>query len=229
MNGLRVDISFPLGDFEVAAKFQVSPGERVALLGPSGCGKTSLLRGISGLLAEEIQEQVQGKIFLGENDLLRLTPEKKGIGFVFQDQALFSSMSVLDNISFALRMQGVGAEERRKQVLPWVERVGLQERLHSRVDSLSGGERQRVAFLRAIVWKPQLIFLDEPFSALDSSLRSSLRNLLVELHKKWPAPLLFVTHDEQDVEAIATRKLRFQVIPSKEGREKRLFSDESNS
>lgn len=186
------------GTFEVAGEFEVRRGERAALIGPSGSGKTTLLRIIAGLEAPD-----GGQVLLEGRDLTGLPPEARGIGVVFQDQALFPSMSVFENAAFALRMRKVARRDQEKAVMPWLEKVGLSGRRDSNVQSLSGGERQRVALVRAISWKPSALLLDEPFSALDIGLRAQLRRELVAMHELWPVPLLVITHDPDDVTEIA--------------------------
>jgi ABC-type Fe3+/spermidine/putrescine transport system ATPase subunit len=195
-----------LGDFALQADFSIGVGERAALLGKSGSGKTTLLRVLAGLEALSGPADA-GNIYLGQREITALSPQKRNVGLVFQDQALFGGLNVLENVTFGLRMRGVGKEERDSLALPWLEKVGLKNLVRAPVGQLSGGEKQRVAFIRALIWRPHLVLLDEPFSALDSELRSVLRNELVELHKLWPAPLLFVTHDETDIQAVATVRL----------------------
>jgi ABC-type nitrate/sulfonate/bicarbonate transport system ATPase subunit len=117
-------------------------------------------------------------------------------------------MSVAENAAFGLRMRGVAKAERRAQALKWLERVGLADRADSAVHSLSGGEKQRVAFVRALIWKPRLLLLDEPFSALDAELRAGLRRELLSLLAEWPVPMILVTHDREDAEALATTTRR---------------------
>ncbi len=194
-----------LGSFELSADFSIRAGERVALVGQSGSGKSTLLRTIAGL--EPIQE---GAITLGATVLHTLAAAQREIGFVFQEPALFPVLSVLENAGFALRMRGLPRADREKQVMPWLERAGLAALRDRAVDALSGGEAQRVAWVRALVWKPRLILLDEPFSALDRETRVGLQKQLLELHMLWPVPLLLVSHDEQDVAAVATRTIHIQ-------------------
>lgn len=202
-----------LGAFALSADFEVKGGERAGLVGRSGSGKTTLLRLIAGLDAVDA-----GRVSLDGRDITRLAPEARGIGYVFQEQALFPSLSVLENAAFALRMRGASREEREREAMPWLERVGLAGLAGASVLKLSGGERQRVAFVRALMWKPRVLLLDEPFSALDAGLRASLRSQLVELHELWPVPLILVTHDEADLEAVATFRLGIAEV----GRERRV-------
>ena len=207
MKGLHLkSFQKSLGDFSVVADFRVSPQERVALLGASGGGKTTLLRTIAGLESLD-----QGQIFLNEQSIETLPTEKREIGFIFQDQALFSMLTVLENAAFGLEMRGVAREERNRQALEWLGRVGLAERVRVSVSKLSGGERQRLALVRAFIWKPKLILMDEPFSALDPQLRQALRALVVQLHQQHPVPLLFVTHDEEEAAELGTDSIRLRV------------------
>lgn len=196
-------------DFTVSADWSVQPGERCALVGRSGSGKTTLLRVVAGL-SDLTGPGDGGRVWLGDRDLTPLPPEKRNFGVVFQDQALFPTLSVLENAAFGLKIRGMGKAEREAEVLPWLERVGLKARAQSGVERLSGGERQRLAFVRAFVWKPQAMLLDEPFSALDDGLRRTLRSELVELHRLWPVPLLMITHDEADLQAIAATQIAVQ-------------------
>ncbi len=212
VTGLRSRI----GGLELEADFAVGAGERVGLVGPSGSGKTSLLRAIAGLDPIEA-----GSIRLGDTELSGLAPKDRRIGFVFQEPALFPALSVIENAAFGLRMRGAGRGEREKEAMHWLEAAGIAGLRDRSVDSLSGGEAQRVAWIRALIWKPGLILLDEPFSALDRDARSGLQRHLLNLHARRPVPMILVSHDEQDVAALSTRVLRFEVSP--DGRKRRVF------
>jgi putative spermidine/putrescine transport system ATP-binding protein len=194
-----------VADFTLEADFELAPGERACLVGPSGSGKTSLLRLIAGLESPD-----SGRVRIGSRDLTALAPEKRGIGMIFQEQALFPSMSSIENAAFGLRVRGVPRAERERQARGWLERLGLGSRADAAVGTLSGGERQRVAFVRALIWKPAVLLLDEPFSALDASLRDVLRQDLLSLHREWPVPLLMVSHDAEDLRAIANVRLEIR-------------------
>ncbi|HUP56060.1 MAG TPA: ATP-binding cassette domain-containing protein [Bdellovibrionota bacterium] len=194
-----------VADFTLEADFELAPGERACLVGPSGSGKTSLLRLIAGLESPD-----SGRVRVGSRDLTALAPEKRGIGMIFQEQALFPSMSSIENAAFGLRVRGVPRAERERQAREWLERLGLGSRADAAVGTLSGGERQRVAFVRALIWKPTVLLLDEPFSALDASLRDVLRQDLLSLHREWPVPLLMVSHDAEDLRAIANVRLEIR-------------------
>lgn len=188
-----------IGNFALEADFRLGRGERMVIQAASGAGKTSLLRTLAGLEPVE-----RGSLWLDGREITRLAPPERGIGVVFQDAALFGSMSLVENAAFGLRMRGVGKRERREQALHWLERVGLAGRGDDSVEVLSGGERQRVAFVRALIWKPRLLLLDEPFSALDHVLRQTLRRELLGLLQEWPVSMILVTHDREDAEALAT-------------------------
>lgn len=181
------------------ASFQVEPQERIAIVGRSGAGKTSLLRILAGL-----EKPDRGKLYLDGREMTTLPPQDRGIGYLFQDQALFSSMSVLDNVAFGLKVRGVSRSEREAKALEWLKRVGLANWAKNSVERLSGGERQRVALARALIVAPRLLLLDEPFTGLDSCLKKSLISQLLELHREAPIPLLIVSHDESDLSALAT-------------------------
>ncbi len=211
-----------IGSFELEADFRVAPGARAAIVGPSGTGKTSLLRMIAGLDSVE-----SGSVKIGNEDVTRVVPEKRRFGFLFQEHALFPALGLLQNVAFGLKMQGVPKAEREAQALIWLEKVGLGSRAHDSIDVLSGGERQRVAFARAIVSQPRVLLLDEPFSALDATLKNQLRADLLALLKDYPVPTLLVTHDESDIAALATTRIAVEIQsgPLAGPIERRVFRD----
>lgn len=182
----------------------IQPGELVALLGPSGSGKTTLLRLIAGL-----EEADGGRVLFGETDTRDLTLRERRIGFVFQQYALFKTMTVADNIAFGLRSRPRrerpdAAEIRRRveELLALVQLPGLAKRYPSQ---LSGGQRQRVALARALAIEPSVLLLDEPFGALDAKVRKDLRNWLRELHGRTGHTTVFVTHDQEEALELADR------------------------
>jgi ABC-type Fe3+/spermidine/putrescine transport system ATPase subunit len=193
----------PVEDFVLHADFEIRPGERAALIGRSGIGKTTLLRLIAGL-----EPLAEGGIWLGNEELTRLPPHRRRIGFVFQDHALFPTMNVLQNVVFGLRMSGMPQGEREKLGMEWLERVQLTHRAKASVTTLSGGEAQRVAFARALVARPRALLLDEPFASLDDEIRGELRRVLRAAHGAWPVPLLLVSHDKRDIDDLVTVPLQ---------------------
>lgn len=184
----------------------VVPGEIVALLGPSGCGKTTLLKLVAGLLAP-----AQGCITIGKVTVAdasrgtNLPPEKRGIGMVFQDYALWPHMSVARNIAFPLEQLRVPSAERRRRAREVLEHVGLAGYEARRPGELSGGQQQRVALARAIVGRPTLVLFDEPLSNLDQDLRATLAEDISDLMRSQGLTGLYVTHDQAEAFAVARR------------------------
>ncbi|MCD2450458.1 sulfate ABC transporter ATP-binding protein [Methylicorpusculum oleiharenae] len=182
----------------------IPEGELVALLGPSGCGKTTLLRIIAGL-----EHADQGQVFLKGDDVTRKPVKNRQIGFVFQHYALFRHMTVFDNIAFGLRVKP--RKERpsetliREKVHALLNLVQL-DWLHDRFpDQLSGGQRQRIALARALAVEPSVLLLDEPFGALDASVRKDLRLWLRHLHHELHVTSIFVTHDQEEAMEVASQ------------------------
>ena len=194
-----------IADFELQADFAVSRGERLALIGRSGCGKTSLLRVLAGL-----DPASSGRITLDGVDITSVPPESRGIGYVFQEHALFPSMTVLENAAFGLRMRGLSRQAREDEAMEWLRKVGMTGLARTSIEKLSGGERQRIAVVRALAWKPKLLLLDEPFSALDRETKGRLIGDLLRLLAERPVPVILVTHELGDVETIATRRIELQ-------------------
>ncbi len=179
---------------------EIGKGEFITLLGPSGCGKSTLLRCIAGLTGVN-----GGQIILDGQDLLPLTPQKRGIGMVFQSYALFPNMNVAQNVAFGLRMQkikGSEAEQRVKQVLELVELNDFAERYPHQ---LSGGQCQRVALARSLVTRPRLLLLDEPLSALDARIRKHLREQIRSIQQELGLTTIFVTHDQEEALVMSDR------------------------
>lgn len=180
----------------------VAPGETVAVYGQSGSGKSSLLEAVAGFLPVRA-----GEIRVGDKSLLGLAPEKRRVGLVFQRAGLFSWMNLEDNVAFGLRVQGVQVDERRQRAREWLARVGL-EGFGARYDSqISEGQAQRVALARALIVGFPVLLLDEPFSALDAQTKSHLRALISKLVKESSVAALLVSHDPDDVRALASKVL----------------------
>ncbi|MGG5819495.1 ABC transporter ATP-binding protein [Falsiroseomonas sp. HW251] len=178
----------------------VAPGELVALLGPSGCGKTTTLRMVAGFV-----EPSAGRVRLRGLDITTLPAHRRDAGMVFQSYALFPHLSVAENIAFGLRRRGVGRAEITERVgrmIDLLQLTGLQDRLPRQ---LSGGQQQRVAVGRALVIRPAVVLLDEPFSNLDALLREGTRIELRRLQTELGLTTLFVTHDQAEAMAISDR------------------------
>lgn len=206
------NINKNFGDYKASdnVNFGVEKGKLIGLLGPSGSGKTTILRMIAGLETPD-----SGDIIIDGVRVNDLAASKRGIGFVFQNYALFRYMTVYDNIAFGLRVQKADKKKIDERVRELIKLIGL-EGLEKRYPSqLSGGQRQRVAFARALAPNPQLLLLDEPFAAIDAKVRKELRSWLREMIEKLGVTSIFVTHDQDEVievadEIIITNKGRIE-------------------
>ena len=178
--------------------FGIEKGKLIGLLGPSGSGKTTILRMIAGL-----ENPDSGEIIIDGKVVNDVPASERGIGFVFQNYALFRYMTVYDNVAFGLKVQKVDKKKIHARVMELVKLVGL-EGLEKRYPSqLSGGQRQRVAFARALAPNPQVLLLDEPFAALDAKIRQELRSWLKEMIEKLGITSIFVTHDQDEAIEVA--------------------------
>ena len=188
------------GDFPASdnVSFGVERGRLVALLGPSGSGKTTLLRMIAGL-----ETPNAGDIYIDGRRMNDIPAAKRGIGFVFQNYALFRYMTVFDNVAFGLELQKVPKAQIKKRVLELLELTGLSGMEKRYPNQLSGGQRQRVAFARALAPNPQVLLLDEPFAAIDAKVRTELRSWLKEMVEKLGITSIFVTHDQDEAVEVA--------------------------
>ncbi|MFF7709683.1 ATP-binding cassette domain-containing protein [Pseudomonas sp. NPDC007930] len=179
----------------------VQPGETLVLLGPSGCGKTTTLRIISGL--ERCDPG--GEVWFGERNVTALPIEKRNVGMVFQNYALFPNLNVAGNVAYGLKVQGVARAEREARVREMLELVDLGALAQRGIDKLSGGQKQRVALARALAARPKVLLFDEPLAALDARLRDRLRHEIGALLKKLAITAVYVTHDQQEAMALGDR------------------------
>ena len=179
---------------------EVRSGEILALLGESGCGKSSLLKAMLGLYPLS-----KGKIFFQGKEIQNLPSHKRGISVVFQDLRLFPHLNVGENVGFSLELQKVPKTERKKRVEELLKLVQLEGYSDRRIDSLSGGQMQRVAIARALAMNENILFLDEPFSALDPNLRREMGDFLLELQRKENLTVVLVTHDQEEALRLAHR------------------------
>lgn len=178
----------------------IEDGSFTVLVGPSGCGKTTLLRMIAGL-----DPQTSGQVLVGGRDVSKTPPGQRGIAMVFQNYAIYPTMSVRENIEFGLKNNKVPKEERKELIESITETVGLKDYLDRKPSTLSGGQRQRVALARAMVKKPSVFLMDEPLSNLDAKLRVQMRIELIELHKKLGTTFVYVTHDQVEAMSMADK------------------------
>jgi ABC-type Fe3+/spermidine/putrescine transport system ATPase subunit len=187
---LRIDIqNFALRDIDL----HVSKGKYFMLVGPTGAGKTFLLETIAGL-----RRLHSGEIWLNGENISAQDPERRGIGIVYQDCALFPHLSVAENITFGLKIRRVNPKESRKSLADIQEIIGIGDLLQRKPGTLSGGERQKVALARSLIVKPKLLLLDEPLSALDPATRETVREELRTLHQALGITTIHVTHDFEE-------------------------------
>ena len=197
----NIEVTF--GDFTAIPHLDlhVQPGEFFTLLGPSGCGKTTALRTLAGFI-----QPARGTVRVDGKDVTRLPSDKRQVGMVFQNYALFPSMSVWENIAFGLRVRKEKPADSDRLVRDIARRVELSdEQLAKNVAELSGGQQQRVAVARALVLRPKILLLDEPLSNLDAKLRHQLRQQLKDLQSEFGITTVYVTHDQDEALAMSDR------------------------
>ena len=180
--------------------FFVNKGEFLSILGSSGCGKTTLLRILIGLLKPD-----SGTIIKDGADITEARPDKRGMGIVFQNYALFENMSVLKNVEYALKVRKETKDMAREVAMQMIEAVGLIEHINKMPRALSGGQQQRVAIARTLAVKPDIILFDEPMSALDVSTRILLRKELKKIQSDFGTTMIYVTHDQEEAFALSDR------------------------
>lgn len=173
-------------------------GKMIALLGPSGCGKSTILNMLSGILPV-----TSGRILFDDKDVTDLPPEKRNIGLVFQNYALYPHMTVLENICFPLEIKKIPKKARIARAKELAELVRIPDLLHRKPGELSGGQQQRVAIARALAKDPQLLLLDEPLSNLDAKLRVEMREEILRIQRASNITTVFVTHDQEEASSIS--------------------------
>jgi len=196
------DVTKRFGAVEAVShvSLQVEEGEFFSLLGPSGCGKTTLLRMLAGFISP-----TAGVISIGGQTVTALPPEKRDIGIVFQNYAIFPHMNVYDNIAFGLRMRKVARPEIDRRVRGALEQVGLRGYEGRYQREMSGGEQQRVALARVLVTEPRILLLDEPLSALDKKMREEMKYWIRDLHEQLRITAVYVTHDQSEALTMSDR------------------------
>ncbi|WP_455369951.1 ABC transporter ATP-binding protein, partial [[Eubacterium] cellulosolvens] len=179
---------------------EIKSGEFVSLLGPSGCGKSTTLNMIAGLL-----EPTSGKIFVGDEDITGISPIERNVGLVFQNYAVFSSMTVYDNLAFGLKVRKYPEDQIRSEVHKIAETLELSDVLAMKAGKLRLDELQRTALGRSMITKPAFFLLDEPLSNLDAGLRSLMRVELKRIQQELKQTILYVTHDQVEAMSMADR------------------------
>ena len=180
--------------------FSVDDGELVALLGPSGCGKTTIVQAIAGHITP-----TAGTVSLRGERVTTRPPEARGVGIVFQEPTLYPHLTVAENVAYGLKARGMPADERQQRVDDYLSLVDLPDAHDSMPAQLSGGQRRRVELARALAPEPDILLLDEPLSALDSTLRRRLQNEISRIQAETGVTTLFVTHDQQEAMSLADR------------------------
>ena len=195
------DLTLRRGDFLLdGVSFDVKEKEIFAIIGKTGAGKTLLLEAASGLCKAD-----GGEALFRGTPIRNIPVHQRNIGYLYQDYGLFPHMSAQENIGFSLRMQRVAAKERQRRVEEMAERFGIREVLEQYPATLSGGEQQRVALARALMMRPPVLFLDEPFSALDPVTRQDFYRMIHEIREEFGCAILFVTHDFSEAQQLADR------------------------
>ena len=180
--------------------FDIKEGEFISMLGSSGCGKTTLLKILIG-----IEQADTGHIFKDGEDITNNSPDKRGMGLVFQNYALFPNMNVWNNVAYALKARHLPKEEIKQRVDDVLSIVGLTDFANKKPSKMSGGQQQRVAIARTLALNPDIILFDEPMAALDADIRMSLRKELKELQKKLNKTMIYVTHDQEEAFSLSDR------------------------
>ncbi|MFZ3133027.1 MAG: ABC transporter ATP-binding protein [Methanothrix sp.] len=203
---LEIDIKKGLRDFDLDVKMVIKEGEILMLVGDNGCGKTSLLNLVAGLQdPDEGRIALEGRPLFDSSLKIRVAPEGRNIGYVFQSYALFPHMSVYDNVAFGLRTRRLSRNAVESRVMEHLKAAGLWDIRKARAVEVSGGQRQRVALARALIIEPDLLLLDEPLSALDVRKQAAMRKELRERIHACHVPSIIVTHDLRDVASIGDR------------------------
>ena len=208
--------------------FEIPDGELIALLGPSGCGKSTVLNLMCGLLSP-----TEGRIFFGDEDVTDLPPEKRGVGMVFQNYALYPHMTALQNIMFPLRNfkgeQKLTKQEMRERATEAARLVQIEQQLGRKPGAMSGGQQQRVAIARALVKRPKVLLLDEPLSNLDARLRLQTREEIRRIQRETNITTVFVTHDQEEAMSISDRIVVMKAgVLQQMGRPQEVYDDPVN-
>ncbi len=191
---------YPNGDGVKNVNISVSEGELVTLLGPSGCGKTTILRTIGGFI-----DLNEGDILINGKSIIALPPEKRPTAMVFQSYNLWPHMTVYDNMEFGLKLRKVPRAERRERIMQMLELIKMPGTEKKYPGQMSGGQQQRIAIARSLLLRPEVLLLDEPFSALDAKIRQQMREELRKIQTDLNITVVFVTHDQEEAMALSDR------------------------
>ena len=217
MNHIELDgVSKTFGDRVVLSdlSLQIEKAERLVLFGPSGSGKTTVLRLVAGLEVPDKGEiRIEGRIVASAGKNL-VPPEKRNVGMVFQDLALWPHMTVQQNLMFGLTARKVEKRETEVRIREMLRLVGLENRSDAKPHQLSGGEQQRVALARALVSRPSILLMDEPLSSLEDERKRSIASDLLGLHSQFGFTLVYVTHDQAETDLLASRVCRMRDVQS---------------
>ena len=184
---------------------RIAPGEFHVLLGQSGCGKTTLLSIIAGLTRQD-----QGAVLMGTKNVSHWPPEKRHVGFVFQDYALFPHLTVFENIAFGLRVQKMERDHIIEQVDGYLQKTNIEDEKNKYPHQLSGGQKQRVALARALVNQPRILLMDEPMSHLDSETKETVCKELQQIQQAMGITVLYVTHNQREAERLGSHLSRLE-------------------
>jgi len=196
---LKVAIKKRLPDFTLDMEFQVD-NNILVLFGASGCGKTTTLRCIAGLeKPDQGSIKLNSGVFFSSENKVFVPPRERGVGYMFQDYALFPHMNVKKNIFYGVKKHGQASQGLFDEL---VDMLKIRQLINRRITQLSGGEKQRVALARALMAEPKILLLDEPLSALDDETRSQLQCELKEMHRTWKIPFILVTHDRDEAKKL---------------------------
>ena len=202
----------------------IESGKLIALLGPSGCGKSTILNMLSGILPA-----TEGRILFDDRDVTNLPPEKRNVGLVFQNYALYPHMTVLENICFPLEIKRVPKKQRIERARELAELVRISDLLQRKPSELSGGQQQRVAIARALAKEPQLLLLDEPLSNLDAKLRVEMREEILRIQRASKVTTVFVTHDQEEASSIADEVILLKLgVLQQQDSARRLYDEPVN-
>lgn len=192
---------------------EIYQGQRIVILGPSGCGKTTVLRLLAGFIPPSSGRiAVEGELVAEDGQIFK-EPEKRHLGMVFQDLALWPHLTVQGNLMFGLKAQGIPKNQRQKRILEVLSLVQMEEYIHAKPDQLSGGQQQRIALARALVLYPRILLMDEPLSDLDFELNLQVRWEIIRLQKELAFTLVYVTHNLEEAFDIAS-----QIVVMKNGK-----------